>query len=76
MNHYELMEKAGFQRPRPAFTKPDPRGSEYGTLCAEFDYQAVGCPIRVYKSDFEGDEVWSMYFKNYRHFENWAADCT
>lgn len=76
MTNNELLERAGFRRPEPAFTKPDPRGLEYGAIYAEFDYRRPGSPIKVYKTDFEGHEVWSMYFIKYTHFENWAADCT
>jgi len=84
--HRTLLER-GFTPPAALYTKPDPRGTEYGHYEASIvdkpiPWRTSGVPVngietvRVVKRDAEGLLLWGCTFDDQVSFAGWAREET
>lgn len=75
----DIIVAAGFKPPTVQFSKPDPRGQEYGKFTAEIVKPLLPSPqliVEVSHVDAGGKETYRMYFTSAEHFSAWASDQT
>ncbi len=66
----------GFRRPQsvPKFTKPDPRGADYGRFDVFFSEGGSGVSV-TYRGGVENSGDYNMLFLTPKDFNNWALNC-
>lgn len=77
-NAKRIVIEAGFKPPLVTYTKPDPRGSEYGhfivTILDDETVEVTKCNVDAQGKD-DGEASYNMTM-SLRSFRRWAEECT